>query len=668
MQMIKKLVCTIALAAALFCAMAVSASAEGLVAPELSQGQQNIVKRARQMLEIEWSPIHDRYQWAQSGVFAAGSAYTGVPYGQAVNAYYVGFDATFSEFMTAVNTSSSLFYTSYSTYNQIAPYYSGDCSALVSYAWGLESRMITRTLPEASDRLQNQSLSAIEVGDALNNSVTHVILITGLRYDTSGALVTVEVIEQTPNIARKTVYGTGGMRTLSYFENFYLGGGYQIYRNPNRDLVTYTHDCAVPIDGDFCASCKESAPRVTLTGSSASRTAVLTHKKPGATIYYTTDGSEPTTASSVYTAPLTFSKTTTVRAIAVTSDFSDSWVLTFQVVADGIAAPTYTHESGTQSGTSVSAGSTIALHSATSGATIHYTTDGSTPTVSSTRYTAPIAINHSMTIKAVAVSGSAVSAVSSFSFSVETADVHSSFSDVRMTDWHYDAVNFVVERGFFNGTAQGVFSPNMGMTRGMFITVVGRMAEISGSLTGNIGVVTMHGANIRTAPGADAERIASAVKNDALMILGEENGWYKVLCGGETGYIAKGNVKIYDEHFTDLDKSQYYSAYVQWAYLIGILGDNPSSTFSANENISREDMAMILHNFVMAEGLQIGTQNARESFLDDAEISHEKSAAVYALQQAGVINGMGDGTFSPYGEATRAQVATIFMKFLSAVG
>ncbi|MBP8641412.1 MAG: S-layer homology domain-containing protein, partial [Oscillospiraceae bacterium] len=40
---------------------------------------------------------------------------------------------------------------------------------------------------------------------------------------------------------------------------------------------------------------------------------------------------------------------------------------------------------------------------------------------------------------------------------------------------------------------------------------------------------------------------------------------------------------------------------------------------------------------------------------------------VYELQQAGIINGMGDGTFSPQGTATREQVAQIFMKFYSAV-
>ena len=669
MQKIKKLAVAAMLAAALFCALAVSVSAETLISPTLSEGQKNIVKRARQLLEIEWSPIYDRYQWEQSGVFAAGEAYKGVPYGQPVNAYYVGFDVSLSEFTTAVNTSSSLFYTNYSTYNKTAPYYSGDCSALVSYAWGLETRMITRTLPEASEKLQNQSLTALEVGDSLNNQSTHALLITGLRYDEGGNLVTIEVIEQTPNIARKTVYGTGGMKTLSYFENYYLGGGYQIFRNPNRETVTYTHDCAVPIDGDYCANCKESAPRVTQTKSSGGCTITLSHKKSEAVIYYTTDGSIPTAASTVYEAPLTFSKTTTVRAIAVTNDFTSSWPLTFQVLIEGTAAPTYSYASGTHSGITVSAGSTIALSCASAGAEIYYTTDGTAPTAASTRYTAPIAINQSMTIKAIAIaSGSAPSAVSSFSFTVETLSAQIGFTDVKAADWHYDAVNFVTEKGYFNGTSATTFSPNASMTRGMFITVVGRMAEIPGSLSGNIGIVTMQGANIRNAPDAEAAKIASAEKNDALTILGEENGWYNVICGIETGYIAKGNVKVYDNYFTDLDKSQYYSAYVQWAYLAGILGDAPSNNFSANENISREDMAMILYNFLKSEDLKIAMTNAKESFTDDAKISAEKADAVYALQGAGVINGMGDGTFNPRGEATRAQVATIFMKFVKALG
>nr|WP_260981977.1 chitobiase/beta-hexosaminidase C-terminal domain-containing protein [Paenibacillus sp. 32O-W] len=121
----------------------------------------------------------------------------------------------------------------------------------------------------------------------------------------------------------------------------------------------------------------------------------------GATIYYTTDGSDPTRSSVEYTAPIEMTSETTIKAIAVKEGMLDSEVmeehytiLPPEQVAKPIASP---------AGSTVPSGTKVTLSTATDGATIYYTTDGSDPTRSSVEYTAPIEVTSEMTIKAIAV-------------------------------------------------------------------------------------------------------------------------------------------------------------------------------------------------------------------------------------------------------------------------
>ncbi len=118
------------------------------------------------------------------------------------------------------------------------------------------------------------------------------------------------------------------------------------------------------------------------------------------TIHYTTDGSTPTTASPVYSAPITVNGAVTVKAIAHHSDWGSSQMLTASYTLNIPLAAT---PAAVPAGGDVARGTLVTLSTSTAEAVIHYTTDGNTPTSASPVYGSPIAVNGGMTIKAVAV-------------------------------------------------------------------------------------------------------------------------------------------------------------------------------------------------------------------------------------------------------------------------
>ncbi len=120
---------------------------------------------------------------------------------------------------------------------------------------------------------------------------------------------------------------------------------------------------------------------------------------PSATIYYTLDGSTPTLGSPIYSGPVLVNVTETLNAIAISSVSTQSPVgsAAYTITTAAAATPTFSPPGGTYA-TSQS----VSISCATSGSTIYYTTDGSTPTTSSTVYSGAITVSASETINAIA--------------------------------------------------------------------------------------------------------------------------------------------------------------------------------------------------------------------------------------------------------------------------
>ena len=183
----------------------------------------------------------------------------------------------------------------------------------------------------------------------------------------------------------------------------------------------------------------------------------------------------------------------------------------------------------------------------------------------------------------------------------------STFTDIA-GHWAKDAIEYVTDKALFNGTTATTFSPNEGMTRGMFVTVLGRMA------------------------GAD---------------------------------ISAYNIQ---SQFADVDSKMYYNAYVNWAAANKIVSGVDASHFNPNALITREQAAVIMDNYLTATGTKVEETGSAAAFADSASIRAYAKDAVTRMQKAGLLSGKSGNRFDPQGTATRAQVAVIMQKLCEKTG
>ena len=179
------------------------------------------------------------------------------------------------------------------------------------------------------------------------------------------------------------------------------------------------------------------------------------------------------------------------------------------------------------------------------------------------------------------------------------------FTDIH-NHWAADNILFAASRGLLSGTSDTTFSPGTGMTRGMFVTALGRLA------------------------GIDPDSY-------------------------QTG------------KFTDVKADTYYAPYVNWAAQNGIMEGATATTFAPDTNINREQMAVIMANYAKKLGYDLPKTLRAVTFADNAQISSWAKDAVKAMQQAGILAGKANNCFDPKGTATRAEVATVLRRFVKIV-
>jgi hypothetical protein len=163
-----------------------------------------------------------------------------------------------------------------------------------------------------------------------------------------------------------------------------------------------------------------AAPILTPGGGTytAAQTVAISNATPGATIYYTSDGTTPTASSPQYAGAIAVAANQTIKAIALAPGYSQSPVAAATyAITPPAATPVLTPGGGTYT-----AAQTIAISDATPGATIYYTTTGVSPTRSSPQYAGPINVAATQSINAIAIaSGYSLSAVATSTFTIEGA-------------------------------------------------------------------------------------------------------------------------------------------------------------------------------------------------------------------------------------------------------
>ncbi len=199
----------------------------------------------------------------------------------------------------------------------------------------------------------------------------------------------------------------------------------------------------------------------------SAQTVTISDATAGATIYYTTNGTTPTTNSTVYTSPITVSSSETIEAIAAASGYSNSAVASaaYTINIPVAATPTFLPVAGTYT-----SAQTVTISDATTGATIYYTTNGTTPTTNSTVYTSPITVSSSETIEAIAAaSGYSNSAVASAAYTINipvaatptflpVAGTYTSAQTVTISDATTGATIYYTTNGTTPTTSSAVYN------------------------------------------------------------------------------------------------------------------------------------------------------------------------------------------------------------------
>jgi hypothetical protein len=113
--------------------------------------------------------------------------------------------------------------------------------------------------------------------------------------------------------------------------------------------------------------------------------------------------------------------------------------------------------------------------------------------------------------------------------------------------------------------------------------------------------------------------------------------------------------------FADVPAGKYYSAHVKWAFEAGIVNGMSPTTFVPDKDISRQDMCVMIRRYCNYMGIELTEKVEAPTFTDEADIASYAKESITNMLRAGLVNGMGT-KFNPKGTSTRAQASTIMMR------
>ena len=187
------------------------------------------------------------------------------------------------------------------------------------------------------------------------------------------------------------------------------------------------------------------------------------------------------------------------------------------------------------------------------------------------------------------------------SSTIEIVDNSKDFADVPENNWAAEAVAFASGHELFNGTSENTFSPDESMSRGM-------LAQVLYSLESNPDVIAF-------------------------------------------------------STFNDVTGGEWYADAVYWAANQGIVTGYTDGTFGANDSITREQLAVMLYRYAESSGYDTSANADLSVYWDSGNISAYAARAMAWATAEGLISGTTATTLEPGASATRAQVATILMRF-----
>lgn len=210
-------------------------------------------------------------------------------------------------------------------------------------------------------------------------------------------------------------------------------------------------------------------------------------------------------------------------------------------------------------------------------------------------------VKKSDTVYTFTMPASAVKVGVSYVKATETPS-ETKFNDVSANDWFASAVDYVTGKGMMNGTADNIFSPKANTTRGMVVTVLYRLEN---------------------------QPSTSAAS------------------------------------FTDVASGAYYANAVAWANANGIVSGYGSGKFGPNDKVTREQLAAILYRYAQYKkyDVSVGEDTNILSYDDAQSISSYAIPAIQWACGAGVVTGKSGSKLDPKGNATRAEVAAMLMRF-----